>query len=179
MAVLAAIAIAATVASTALGVYSDLKQAKAAKKVSRLRQQQERLRVRRERRGAIRQAQIKRAMAENVAFAEGAGIGSGISGGLSSLGSQLGSGLGYSTQGSNLSNDIFSTQRKAISSAAKFGAIQSGLGMVSSAASYGAKAGWGQGGTSPSYTTTGGEGAGSGSAGGGYTSDFRYPGNAY
>ena len=152
-------------------------------KVSALQQKQERLRVQQERRGAIRQAQIKRATAENVAFGEGAGIGSGISGGLSSLGSQLGSSLGYSTQGSSLSTDIFNVQRKAASSASTLSAIQGGLGIVSSVAGYGAKKGWDSGGgTSPSYTTTGGEGAGSGSAGSGsrYSySDFRYPGNAY
>lgn len=184
MAVLTAIAIAASVASSVVGFIGQQKQAKAAKKAARLQQEQERLRVRRERRGAIRQAQMKKAQAQNIAFAEGAGMGSGISGGLSSLGSQLGSGLGYSSQQSSLSTDIFNVRAKAASSASMFGAIQGGLGLVSSVASYGAKKGWDKpsGGSSPSYTTTGGEGAGSGSAGSGsrYSySDFGYPGNAY
>jgi len=184
MAVLAAIAIAASVASAAVGFIGQQKQARAAKKAAALQQKQERLRVQRERRSAIRQAQMKKAQAENIAFAGGAGMGSGITGGLSSLGSQLGSGLGYSSQQSSLSTDIFNVRAKAASSANTFGAIQGGLGLVSNIAAYGAKQGWDKpsGGSSPSYTTTGGEGAGSGSAGYGsrYSySDFRYPGNAY
>lgn len=181
MAVLTAIAIAATVASAVVGFVGQQKQARAAKKAAQLQQNQEKLRVRRERRSAIRQAQMKKAQAQNVAFAEGAGMGSGISGGLSSLGSQLGSGLGYSSQQSALSTDIFNVRSKAASSASTFSAIQGGLGLVSSVAAYGAKQGWdkGSGGSSPSYTTTGGEGAGSGTSGRSPYSSFRYPGDAY
>jgi hypothetical protein len=184
MAVLTAIAIAATVASVGVGIIGQQKQARAAKKAAQLQQNQEKLRVQRERRSAIRQAQMKKAQAENVAFAEGAGMGSGISGGLSSLGSQLGSGLGYSSQMSALSTDIYNVRSKAATSARTFSGIKAGFDLVGSVASYGAKQGWdkGSGGSSPSYTTTGGEGAGSGSAGSGSRSpysSFRYPGDAY
>ena len=124
---------------------------------------------------------MKKAQAQNIAFAEGAGMGSGITGGLSSLGSQLGSGLGYSSQQSALSTDIFNVRSKAAADGSRFSAIQAGFDLVGSAASYGAKQGWGQGssGSSPSYTTTGGEGAGSGTSGRSPYSSFRYPGDAY
>ena len=145
MAVLAAIAIAASIASSVVGIVGQQKQARAAKKAAALQQKQERLRVQRERRSAIRQAQMKKAQAQNVAFAEGAGMGSGITGGLSSLGSQLGSGLGYSSQQSSLSTDIFNVRSKAASSASTFSAIQGGFDLVGSVASYGAKQGWDSG----------------------------------
>jgi len=68
--------------------------------------EQEKLSVRRSRRQAIREAQIQRARALNVASAAGAGESSAVSGGTASIGSNLASALGYSSQQSGLSENI-------------------------------------------------------------------------
>lgn len=103
---LAVIGAVSAVAGTALSYTAQKKAADSAQK-------QQDLNTRRSNRMAIREAQIKRAQAQNAAALSGAGGGSGIAGGVSSLSSQLGSGLGFSTQMSALSADITKYQSKA------------------------------------------------------------------
>ena len=95
----------------------------AAQKAARARQRQETLTRRRSARQAIREAQIRRAQA--VATAQGAGAlsTSGAQGGIGSLTSQLGERLGYSSQYSNLSQDItrYQTQSEMFSGIASLG----------------------------------------------------------
>jgi hypothetical protein len=104
-----ALAVIGAVTSVAGTVLSYSAQQKAAKKA----EQQQDLNTRKSNRMAIREAQIKRAQAQNAAALAGAGGGSGIAGGTSSLSSQLGSGLGFSTQMSALSSDITKYQSSA------------------------------------------------------------------
>lgn len=80
------------------------------KEIIGLEQRSQEVSVRRERRGAIREAQIRRARAISQATAAGAGGGSGLAGGMASLGSQLGSALGFSTTQGAISGEI--TQRR-------------------------------------------------------------------
>lgn len=75
------------------------------KDVVQKRSEQEQLAVRRQRRSAIREAQIVRARQQNIAQAMGA-QGSAVSGGAASIGSELSAALGYSTQQSGLSRVI-------------------------------------------------------------------------
>lgn len=75
------------------------------KDVIQKRSEQEQLAVRRQRRSAIREAQIVRARQQNIAQAMGA-QGSAVSGGAASIGSELSAALGYSTQQSGLSRVI-------------------------------------------------------------------------
>lgn len=75
------------------------------KDVIQKRSEQEQLAVRRQRRSAIREAQIVRARQQNIAQAMGA-QGSAVSGGAASIGSELSAALGYSTQQSGLSRII-------------------------------------------------------------------------
>jgi len=81
------------------------------KQIAEDRQEQERLAVLRQRRQAIREAQIVRARQTNIASAMGA-VGSAVSGGAASIGSQLSSALGYSTQQSGLSEEILQGQQR-------------------------------------------------------------------
>lgn len=76
------------------------------KKASQTAQRQQDLQTARERRQAIREAQIRRAQTLAAGADQGATGSSAIAGGLSSLGSQLGSGLGFSTAMSAMSRDI-------------------------------------------------------------------------
>jgi len=77
-----------------------------------LEQRSQEVAVRRERRGAIREAQIRRARAISQATAAGAGGGSGLAGGLGSLGSQLGGALGFSTTQGAISGEISQRREK-------------------------------------------------------------------
>lgn len=97
--VFAVIGAVASVAGTAIAYSSQ-------KKASRTAQRQQELQTARERRQAIREAQIRRAQTAAAASAQGATGSSSVSGGMSSLGSQLGSGLGFSTAMSAMSSDI-------------------------------------------------------------------------
>ena len=75
------------------------------KEIIETRSEQDKLAVRRQRRSAIREAQIVRARQQNIAQAMGA-QGSAVSGGAASIGSELSAALGYSTQQSGLSQRI-------------------------------------------------------------------------
>jgi hypothetical protein len=75
------------------------------KDIIQTRSEQDQLAVRRQRRSAIREAQIVRARQRNLAQAMGA-QGSAVSGGAASIGSELSAALGYSTQQSGLSRII-------------------------------------------------------------------------
>ena len=86
---------------------------RAQKKAARAAQQQQLVADRRNRRQAIRQAQITRAQVVASAAASGASGSSSVSGGLGSLSSQLGEQFGYSTQMSALSGDINKYQARA------------------------------------------------------------------
>ena len=70
---------------------------------------QQALQVARQRRMAIREAQVKRAQARANAGAFGVGDSAGAFGGIGAVGSQLGAGLGFGTQMTGLS-DIITTQ---------------------------------------------------------------------
>jgi len=85
-----------TLGTAQVGVQKDIIQTKA---------EQDKLAVRRQRRSAIREAQIVRARQRNIAQAMGA-QGSAVSGGAASIGSELSAALGYSTQQSGLSQII-------------------------------------------------------------------------
>tara|TARA_R100001443_G_scaffold3451_3_gene10751 strand:+ start:14671 stop:15342 length:672 start_codon:yes stop_codon:yes gene_type:complete len=85
-----------TLGGTQVGVQKDIIQTKS---------EQDKLAVRRQRRSAIREAQIVRARQRNMAQAMGA-QGSAVSGGAASIGSELSAALGYSTQQSGLSQQI-------------------------------------------------------------------------
>lgn len=96
--------------TTVAGTVAQLSQQR---KATSAQKEQQALVTRRNRRQAIRAAQIQRA--QSVASAQGAGVlsGSGAQGGIGALSSQLGSELGFSTQGSGLSAQIASAQSKA------------------------------------------------------------------
>ena len=106
-----------------------------------LEQRSQEVAVRRERRGAIREAQIRRARAISQATAAGAAGGSGLAGGMASLGSQLGSALGFSTTQGAISGEI--TQRREKLSGLESQAIDLGVqrqGYLDRASYYGNRA---------------------------------------
>lgn len=74
------------------------------KKAAEAQAQQQALSVRRSRRQAIREAQIRRAQTTAVTGAAGGLTGSGYAGGIGSLGSQLATNFGFGTQMSGLSS---------------------------------------------------------------------------
>ena len=74
------------------------------KKAAEAQAQQQALSVRRSRRQAIREAQIRRAQTTAVTGAAGGLTGSGYAGGIGSLGSQLATNFGFGTQMSWLSS---------------------------------------------------------------------------
>ena len=76
------------------------------KKAAEAQAQQQALSVRRSRRQAIREAQIRRAQTTAVAGAAGGLTGSGYAGGIGSLGSQLATNFGFGTQMSGLSSVV-------------------------------------------------------------------------
>jgi hypothetical protein len=137
--ILIGLAVAGTVASAAQGVVGYIAQKKAAKAAAAqnaLQRKQQELATRRERRSAIRQAQIQRAQTQSAAGGAGALGGSAVSGGLGSLTSQLGSGLGYSSQQSGISGDIFSIQQRNAAAQSRLGGISSIFGLAGQAASF-------------------------------------------
>jgi hypothetical protein len=140
MAALTSIAIgigaAAALAQGVTGYVAQKKAAKAAKAQNALQRKQQELATRRERRSAIRQAQIQRAQTQSAAGGAGALGGSAVSGGLGSLTSQLGSGLGYSSQQSGISGDIFNIQQSNAAAQSRLGGISSIFGAVGQAASF-------------------------------------------
>jgi len=76
------------------------------KKAAEAQAQQQALSVRRSRRQAIREAQIRRAQTTAVTGAAGGLTGSGYAGGIGSLGSQLATNFGFGTQMSGLSSVV-------------------------------------------------------------------------
>jgi hypothetical protein len=97
-------------AIAALGAVANfagsMMQQQAARKEARARRRMEQVRVRRERRQLIREAQLQRARALQTAQMMGVQQTSGVAGGVGALGSQVGSQLGYSSQMSGLSTQI-------------------------------------------------------------------------
>jgi hypothetical protein len=137
--ILIGLAVAGTVASAAQGVVGYIAQkkaAKAAKAQNALQRKQQELATRRQRRSAIREAQIQRAQTQSAASGAGALGGSAVSGGLGSLTSQLGSGLGYSSQQSGISGDIFNIQQSNAAAQSRLGGISSAFGAFGQAASF-------------------------------------------
>ena len=137
--ILIGLSVAGAVASAAQGVVGYIaqkKQAKAAKEQNDLQRKQQELATRRQRRSAIREAQIQRAQTQAAAGGAGALGGSAVSGGLGSLTSQLGSGLGYSSQQSGISGDIFSIQQSNAAAQSRLGGISSLFGAIGEGASF-------------------------------------------
>lgn len=135
--ILTAIAIGASVASAGVGYVQQNRQANLQKKQATAQRKQQELQTQRERRGAIRQAQISRAQTQQTAAGSGALTGSSVAGGLGSLSSQLGSGLGYSTQQSSISGDIANFQSRINRIGQQTAGIQGILGVVQTGASLG------------------------------------------
>lgn len=96
----------AAVISAVAAVGGTVLQYNAQKSASEAAQRQQQISTARERRQAIREAQLRRAQAIAAGANMGGLGGSSLSGGISALGSQLGSGLGYSNQMSALSSQI-------------------------------------------------------------------------
>jgi len=137
--ILIGLSVAGAVASAAQGVVGYIAQKKAAKAAAAqnaLQRKQQELATRRERRSAIRQAQIQRAQTLSAAGGAGALGGSAVSGGLGSLTSQLGSGLGYSGEQGAISADIFSIQQSNAAAQARLGGISSIFGTIGQTASF-------------------------------------------
>lgn len=88
----------------ALGAAGTYTSYKGQKKAAEAQAKQQALSVRRSRRQAIREAQIRRAQATAVTGAAGGLTGSGYAGGIGSLGSQLATNFGFGTQMSGLSS---------------------------------------------------------------------------
>lgn len=110
---MAALSTIALVASAGVGVAGTLASVSAQRRSAQLQQRQQTLSTQASRRQGIRQAQLARARALNMASAMGGAGGSGILGGVSSLGSQLGTQLGFSTAMSGLSRGINRAQSQA------------------------------------------------------------------
>lgn len=96
----------AAVIGAVAAVGGTVMQYNAQKKASAAAQRQQEISTARERRQAIREAQLRRAQAIAAGANMGGLGGSSLAGGVGALGSQLGSGLGYSTTMSSLSSDI-------------------------------------------------------------------------
>lgn len=103
------------------------------KKAARLQQRQMDLQAARERRQAIREAQIRRAQGQATAQGLGVGSSSVAAGGAASLSSQLGGTLGFSSQMSGLSSGIAMANQKA----SFFGGVaQIGAGLFTKAGGF-------------------------------------------
>jgi hypothetical protein len=90
----------------AVSAVGTAKSISAQKKSTALQQRQVELQASRERRQAIREAQIRRAQGRATAEAAGVGSSSLVGGGMASIGSQLGGTLGYASQQSGLSAGV-------------------------------------------------------------------------
>jgi hypothetical protein len=137
--ILIGLAVAGTVASAAQGVVGYIAQkkaAKAAKAQNALQRKQQELATRRQRRSAIREAQILRAQTQSAGAQYGALNGSAVSGALSGLGSQAGNTLGYSSQQSGISGDIFSIQQSNAAAQSRLGGISSIFGAIGQGTSF-------------------------------------------
>ena len=134
--ILIGLTLAAGVAQGATGYIAQRKAAKAARAQNALQRKQQELATRRQRRSAIREAQIQRAQTQSAAGTAGTLGGSAVSGGLGSLTSQLGSGLGYSTQQGGISSDIFSIQQRNSRTQSGLAGISSIFGAIGQGASF-------------------------------------------
>ena len=137
--ILIGLAVAGAAASAAQGVVGYIAQkkaAKAAKEQNALQRKQQLNATRRQRRSAIREAQIQRAQTQAAAGGAGALGGSAVSGGLGSLTSQLGNTLGASTEYDGISGDIFEIQRSNAAAQARLGGISSIFGAIGQGASF-------------------------------------------
>jgi hypothetical protein len=132
MAIVGAIA---AVAGAGAAVVGTVQAGKAQKRAAAEQQKQQELVAARDRRQAIREAQIRRAQGLASAQAMGVSGGSLTGGGSSSIGSQLGSTLGFSSQMSGLSTNITRLSSKA----SMFGDIAGLAGM-----GFNALGGWDQ-----------------------------------
>ncbi len=137
MSILTALAVVGAVSKVGQGVLGYMAQRKKAsgeRAANALQRKQQEYATRRQRRSAIREAQIRRAQTMSAAGSAGALGGSAISGGLGSLASQLGSGLGYSSLQSSISGDIYNIQRSTNSSLSRLAGISSIFGALGGSA---------------------------------------------
>ena len=104
MAIATTTALAIAGAGLALSAAGTYMSYRGQKKAADAQAQQQALSVRRSRRQAIREAQIRRAQTTAVTGAAGGLTGSGYAGGIGSLGSQLATNFGFGTQMSGLSS---------------------------------------------------------------------------
>lgn len=124
--IIGAVSAIAGVVGTAVSVVGAMQQNKAAKKAEALRERQMNLEAQRERRTAIRQAQVAQATAISNAANQGGTGGSGIAGGLSQISNQMNQNITATNQNQEIGAGIFQANRQ-ISSAQTLQSIGSGI----------------------------------------------------
>lgn len=124
--IIGAVSAIAGVVGTAVSVVGAIQQNKAAKKAEALRERQMNLEAQRERRTAIRQAQVAQATAISNASAQGGTGGSGIAGGLGQISNQMNQNITATNQNQEIGAGIFQANRQ-ISSAQTLQSIGSGI----------------------------------------------------